>query len=343
MKLLTFTSIWLCLALQTLHSQPAYGITAFGTRTFSADSIRKTFGTDLEVIIELYENNRGDHRQPIAKLNDKINTKNQFAHVNVRVFKSYSGNIDVIVDFVEKQDSMRRMNFRKIEGKTYSDPDSLIAKWTAYETVSGDLFQKGEIHNMDCPVVHCTWAFNHPRLQPFLDTFQKSVPLNRETLIAILGNSDSTNFRANAAFLLAHAGLPSQQLADILMTAVNDPSSHVRNNCLRVIYYIVRNETGIIIDLDRVISVLDFPTFTDRNKALVVLRSLPLDDLTEEQLARIIPILVEVMEKGDAHNYRNAHLVMQKISKKRFAIDDIVNWKSWADSLVSVLDKNDGR
>lgn len=76
------------------------------------------------------------------------------------------------------------------------------------------------------------------------------------------------------------------------------------------------------------------PSFTDRNKALVILRSLPLDNLTDNHCNRMIPILLEILEKKDAHNHRNAHLILQKLSKKEYGLDDLENWKEWANSFL---------
>jgi hypothetical protein len=76
--------------------------------------------------------------------------------------------------------------------------------------------------------------------------------------------------------------------------------------------------------------VLDFPSFTDRNKALVVLRSLPKDRFSNDQINRIIPILLEILKKKDAHNYKNAYIVIKNISGKDFNVDDLTSWTNWS-------------
>jgi HEAT repeat protein len=183
---------------------------------------------------------------------------------------------------------------------------------------------------MQCPVVHCTWAFNHVKLTSFLEYFNSNVPKNASKLKELLIYSDNAEYRANAAFLLAHANIKAQELVKILKPAIEDPSSLVRNNSMRVMYYAVRENSNLGIPLDKVINVLDYPSFTDRNKALVVLRSLPKDRFSKEQINRIIPILLEILKKKDAHNYKNAHLVIKKISGKDFDDDDLTNWTNWS-------------
>ena len=99
---------------------------------------------------------------------------------------------------------------------------------------------------------------------------------------------------------------------------------------MRVIYYIVKAFPDSEIDLSMVVRALDYPSFTDRNKALVILRSLPLDHLNEEDAQRMISILLEVIEKNDAHNYRNAHQVLKNMSGLDYASDDLGSWQKWA-------------
>ena len=77
---------------------------------------------------------------------------------------------------------------------------------------------------------------------------------------------------------------------------------------------------------------LDFPSFTDRNKALVILRSIPFDNLVKEDAKRMAELLIKILEKKDAHNYFNAHKVIKKLSRKDYSIDDIASWKKWVDS-----------
>lgn len=111
------------------------------------------------------------------------------------------------------------------------------------------------------------------------------------------------------------------------MPGVRDPESRVRNNTMRVIYYLVRANPDTPIDLSEIITALDFPSFTDRNKALVILRSIPLDGIRSADKRRLTRILIEILEKKDAHNYFNAHKVIKKLSGKDFSVDDIRRWK----------------
>ncbi|WP_188606948.1 hypothetical protein [Aquaticitalea lipolytica] len=318
-----------------MEAQPAaYGMTVFGTDLLTSEQVKFDYGAKLDELIELYESNRDNYEEKKNQLEKELNNKKQFSYVNVKLFVSYRGTKDFIIDIVEKKDANRRLNYREIITKKLNDPDGLLKKWEEYALLSKELYDKGEIADMSCPVVHCTWGFNHIQLNPFLEFFNRYAPKNIDYLKELLVYGDNETYRSNAAFLLVHTNIESQELVQILEPAIDDPSSLVRNNSMRLIYYAVRENNSLDIPIDKVIDVLDFPSFTDRNKALVVLRSLPSSRFSKSQLDRIIPILLEILDKKDAHNYKNAHTVLKNISSNDFEVDDIDSWKNWSFNFI---------
>lgn len=327
--LLTVVSI---LFLTKLEAQSNYGITAFGTDRITARQIKEEYSSELDELLKQYDENREEFSAKKLILEEKLNESQHFSYVHVDLFKSYSNKMDFIIDFVEKDETKVRMAYRKVDLKELKDPEHLIEKWTEYSTVSKKLFDNGEIKDMNCPVVHCTWSFNHPELAPFLTYFESNVPKNAGVLKEILVFSNSAEYREAAAYLLAHANLEIQNLVNTLELTIDDPSSLVRNGGMRVIYYAVRADNTLKIPLDKVITALNYPSFTDRNKALVILRSLPSSEFSTEQLKRILPVLLEILQKKDAHNYRNAHSVLKNISGKDFSDAEIDKWEDWIKS-----------
>jgi hypothetical protein len=325
--------VLVCLSLWPKAYGQHYSITAFGTDQISASQIQEAYGTELDELLKLYDDNRKEYEVQKQVLEAKLNERGSYAYINLQYFKSYANSISFIIDFVELADSAARLNFKPTPTRSLADPENLITQWRAYAKLSFTLFKNGEINDMECPVIHCTWSFNHPELKPFLDYFSTYAPKHKNELTTILLEANAIKYRAAAAFLLVHAEMPVQELVDLEMAAINDPSSSVRNNCLRVLYYAVRADNQITIDIDKIVEALDYPSFTDRNKALVILRSIPLNNLSTSQLSRLIPILLEILEKKDAHNYRNAHLVIKKISQMEYSADDLSNWHEWANNL----------
>lgn len=328
------TSIFLCLMLLTANVTWAkeFDITLFGTNLLNKQSIQTKYEKDLVQLKINYDKDVDLYKTEKITLESKLKNEAPFTYVNVHLFKSYAGKYDFIIDFVEENDTEKRLNFKALLKKELEDPEGLLKTWSEYRELSSDLFNKGEINDYSCPVIHCLWAFNHERLQPFLNRLNARVPSNKGALIEILNHSKDSKHRASAAFLLAHAKLSNEELLDTLLPSIKDPSSNVRNASLRVIYYISRAHPALITNLSPVLDVIDFPSFTDRNKALVILRSVTLDELSKVERNRLIPILLEIMEKKDAHNYRNAHLVLKKLSGQTFNMDDIQSWRSWAQS-----------
>jgi hypothetical protein len=313
----------------SIVAQSDYGLTVFGTDLIAAEQVKINYRKEFNELIELDKSDSDGYEKRKLELETELNN-NSFSYVNIKLFESYTGNKDFIIDFVENKDAARRLAYQELKPKKLSDPDDLVAKWNEYAILSKALFDKGEISDMQCPVIHCTWAFNHVKLTPFLEYFNSNIPNNTSKLKELLIYSDNTEYRANAAFLFAHANIKNQDLVKFLEPAIEDPSSLVRNNSMRVIYYAIRENNNLEIPLDKIIDVLDFPSFTDRNKALVVLRSLPKDRFSNDQINRIIPILLEILKKKDAHNYKNAYIVIKNISGKDFNVDDLTSWTNWS-------------
>ncbi len=316
-----------------LFGQVDYDIAVMGTDQISAEQFELEYSERLDQLAISHGQDMEKYNVEREQLARELKEAGNFAFTNVRLFKSYIGNISFIIDVVEKNDAERRLNFREISYQHFSDPDQLIAKWNEYETISYELFKNDQINDMECPVYHCTWSFNHSELEPFLIHFQEFVPPNQDLLARILNRSDSASFRAASTYLLAHADTSPQTLVEILSPAVRDPDSRVRNGSMRVIYYVVRAYEDIELNMDLIIDAMGYPSFTDRNKALVILRSVQLEDLTKEQRTRLAPMLLEILEKRDAHNYHNAYRVITKMSGLDYAVEDIESWREWVEQL----------
>lgn len=316
------------------HAQSAYGVTAFGTELVTAAQIRETYAQELNELIALQQSRPDEFQARRAALESTLNGRQQFRHVNIAVFRSYTDQVDVVIDFVEHADAPARLAYRRLEPEDIADPQQLIAEWRAYATLSQQLFDAREITDMQCPVVHCTWAFNHERLRPFLDRFTDRVPRNVDALTRILVHHRTPEAREAAAYLLAHAGITPQQLVATLEPSIDDPSHLVRNAGMRVVYYAVRADSALPIPLDKIITALHYPSFTDRNKALVILRSLPSSRFSRAQLRRFLPVVLEILKKGDAHNFRNAHAVLRNLSGQTFGVEETERWEAWVRSVA---------
>jgi len=327
-----FAVFFITVSTMSISYAQDYGVTVFGTDLISKEEVLKHYTDELQTLKTLYDSDRDAYKTKKEKLEKVLITLGDFAYANVRLFKSFTNDYDFIINYVETKEAKTRLNFRTIKTKHFDDPDGLIAKWIEYEDLSYKLFKDGEIKDYSCPVAHCLWSFNHPKLAPYLEYFNKFTLKSKEVLIQILNTSNSTDYRASAAFLLAHSQMSNEDLLKTLMPSTHDSESAVRNNSMRVIYYIARAFPDMEFNISKIIDALDFPSFTDRNKALVILRSIPLDNLSKEDSKRLADILIEILQKKDAHNYKNAHTVIKKWSQKNYDVNDIDSWKKWAES-----------
>lgn len=328
--------VFFLLMLSFMHSSTAQGpaITVFGTDRISKEEMETSFSKELQQLKDLYDTDRELYHTKKDTLENHLMGLGDFAYTNVQLFKSYTDEYSFILDFVETHEAGSRLNYRNIDHQHFDDQDGLLAKWNAYEDESFQLFKKGEITDYNCPVIHCLWSFNHPKLAPYLEFLTTYAPKHKDKLTAILHTSDTPEQRASAAFLLAHAELTNEDLLEVLMPGIRDPESTVRNNSMRVIYYIVRAFPDTPLNTAEIIDALDFPSFTDRNKALVILRSIPLDHLKQEDAKQLAQILMEILEKKDAHNYKNAHTVLKKLSGQAYGVDDLQSWKGWMNAFL---------
>ncbi len=214
-KLILALSVF-CFGISCASAQSPYEITVFGTDLVSKDHVKAKYGTKLDSLLNLYASDREEFNVQKKALEKQLLTKDRFSYVNVKLFRNYAGSVSFIIDYVENTHTQTRLSFRIIEKKKFEDPTGLIEKWAEYASVSRKLFEKGEIRDMKCPVIHCTWSFHHPTLKPFLTFLTNNVPQNKEMLLDMLNHSDSDKHRANSALLLAHANISAEKLVQFL-------------------------------------------------------------------------------------------------------------------------------
>src|SRR5690606_16569910 len=134
-----------------------------------------------------------------------------------------------------------RMAFDPAPTGRLEDPDGAIALWSEYLHLAFELQKAGEFeYPTQCPAWHCTHGFENPKLAPYLQRFNRLAAKNEKPLVDILKRDARPEFRANAAFLLAHLKNGRSVLRYVLGT-IRDSSELVRNNSVRVLMYMAMN------------------------------------------------------------------------------------------------------
>lgn len=195
-------------------------------------------------------------------------------------------------------------------------PDDVVA---SYEVWNQALFeavragQAGEDHSEG----HSLSV--HPGMRAEQERFIAFAARDRDLLVEVLNGSSSAQHRAIAAHVLGYVA-DKPAVVDELSRAMFDPNESVRNSATRALgvmahYASTTPDTGIEIDPEPYVAMLDSIVWSDRNKATMLLgfTSASRDPALMATLrARSMPALVEMCRWGTAHGEPSC-LMLQRV------------------------------
>ena len=188
-----------------------------------------------------------------------------------------NGNQDfyMTVDVVSQKDKARLEGFWPNPKGHITGLDDLIKTWHEYEKIANDYSLKHyETQEPEhCPVYHCTFGFENPGLKKYQHIFDTQVPEKKSQLIAMLRTDRNPENRATAALLLAHIK-DGKELIQILIPSMHDSADIVRNHAMRILGSTLDQLKTADFPIQEAVAALNFPTETDRNKALYIIDSL---------------------------------------------------------------------
>jgi hypothetical protein len=218
------------------------------------------------------------------------------------------------------------------EKKSGYKPD-LIDAMTKYHVTSMHMLMAHQVSpKAKCPVYHCTVAFDHPKLKPYLALFNNGAIKDKKLIIETLRHDKSSERRASAAFLVGHFKDPHDILS-ILSPSVTDKDDGVRNNVMRVIGAVMDKEKIRKIEVTPFLNALDSPYVTDRNKALWILKS-AVDHPASKKiiLQQGGDKLLALLELKQPNNHDLAYIILKKISGKDFGSNNVLAWRAWVEA-----------
>ena len=331
-KVLILSFFFVCLPLRAAD-QPLAGIDTFGSHQITIEQILKGARTDIEqfsAAIAARDMKTAEQAHNSAK--EKIEKLAKFAFFKLSLiqYPPPNSNTYVTVDLVDPADRDRRMNFKEPPHKKFSDPNNLLASWDSYQALALDLIMSGQLKgDSKCPVFHCIGGFDDPRLKKYGDLFNREVPKHEGILIQILHNDENAQHRATAAFLLAHIH-DGKKLVRELAENVRDPGENVRNNVMRVFGYIGEFHPELELPTEEIAEALNFPTATDRNKALFTLASISKRESQRTYLTKTCgQTLVAILRLQQPNNHDPAYTILKNLSGKTFGDRDYVSWERW--------------
>jgi hypothetical protein len=180
--------------------------------------------------------------------------------------------------------------------------------------------------------MHCALGFNHPDLEHREDVFIEKVPGHVAKLTAVLRSDRNHERRAASAFLLAYAK-DRKQVIHALLPSIDDPSSAVRNNVMRVLVMIQQNASAAVVPLKPVLRAMRFPTTTDRNKAAYLLAGIARHASAADRtrIARQLGDVLLVMAAMKQPNNRDPAIDILKAISGEDHGTDVAAWRAWLD------------
>jgi hypothetical protein len=270
------------------------------------------------------------------ELREKIKKENQLKYVNFQtIIYPQDDSLYTTIEVVDN-DHPERLRFVKeaVDYKPRPHKPDLVDAMQKYQQVNTELMLHHKLRPTSgkCPVYHCTAGFEHPQLKPYLNVFNEGAVKQKDFIIKTIKNDPDPERRAAAVFLTAHFKDPKEIIA-ILSNSLRDEDEGVRNNVMRVMAETVEKSHAKIDPLP-IIAALDSPFTTDRNKALYVLIAAADNPLYHPVLReKSSEKLISLLALHQPNNSEMAHLLLKKISGKKYTRTDLSAWKNWASSL----------
>lgn len=317
-----------------------------GTDQKKAELIIKEYGNDIRKLIEAarigLETGNADNIDPKVKkqkalLQDQI--KKQYGFVYLELQTTFYGNkkdLYTTIEVITKDKSSLLSYIDPPQPKETTSVSrkpikkDLIYEMMEYDAIGFSLFMKHQLgSNSKCPVFHCTVGFEHPKLKPYLALFNQGAIKEKKLILNTLKNDPNPERRAAAVFLIGHFKDPNEILT-VITPYIQDKSTAVRNNVMRVIGLTIDKAKIYDIDLKPILALLESPSSTDRNKALAVIFM-----ATKSPANRNIILqlggdnIVALLALKQLNNHDWAYYILRNLSGKDFGEHNIRAWHKW--------------
>jgi hypothetical protein len=322
-------------------SHQNYTLDVYHSNVLSAEEIDKQFSNELSKIADIISKVKSQSsskeidrlKEPLNKVMTGIQAMGEFPYLSISpIIYSGSNVINMTVDVVDKSDALRLQGFKPKPTDVVDDPNHLIESWLTYDKAGFEKFlqTKKAPKVTACNAFHCSYGFDDPSMKKYGIMFDRDVPKYKNELIAVLENDKDEAKRGAAAYLLAHLK-DGNEVIKILVPSMRDPSSHVRNNAMRVLAQTMIKMNKSDFPVDEVIRALRYPSAVDRNKALYIITSL----ITQPRYAEYIknhavPDLLDELRLDQPNGHDIAYTILKSISHKKYGERDYAAWESWA-------------
>jgi hypothetical protein len=318
------------------------GLDVYRSRRLDAAKVRETAGPLLDSYLRtVVENRRGTEKAAArlkAQVEDTLRRASGAAFLSLfvgRYVTSAERTAYLTVDVVDPEDAAARMPFRAAPRGQAPDPDGLLAAWQQYDAAGDALVRAGQIDGSvhpSCPGFYCLWGSGSPELAALEKKMSAGAPARKDMLLKVLKEDADARKRAQALFVLSY--LPDgKQVADLCLDSLADPAEEVRAAALQILSDVALYHKSVLVDLSKILPALDFPTVSDRAKALSVMIGLS-DNPAYKTLVmtRGTPYLLGLLRLRQPANHDLAFTLLSTLSSQTIGQRDYAGWNAWIKS-----------
>jgi hypothetical protein len=241
-------------------------------------------------------------------------------------------------DTVDKKDAAARMPFRAVPAGHYEDPGGLLAAWQQYDQKGLELLAQGVIEgteHVQCPAYYCRWGSSAPELAAAQQKLAQGAEGQKKSLAVLIKDDADPARRAAALFAYSYIQ-DGAEVAKAALDSLQDPSVDVRSAGLQILSDIAVYHKSVKLDISRIIDALDYPTVSDRSKALGMLVALAdAPDYRSIMLTKAAPKLLPLLRLEQPSNHDLAFTVLSVLSQASFDSHDYEGWAKWVDDHAS--------
>lgn len=328
-----------CFAARAEAVATVKGLDVYRSRHLTAAQVREISGPLLDSFLKTRLENRRNTQRAVARLKGQVEAALRkasgaaFLQVHVGEYVTSAERAAyVTVDVVDPEDAASRMPFRPAPQGQTLDPDGLLAAWQQYADAGDALFSQGQIDGSahpSCPGFYCRWGSPTPELAALEKKLAAGASSDRKLLERVVERDADSRKRASALYVLSY--LPEgKEVVDLCFSSLADPAEEVRAAALQVLSDVALYHKGVLIDLAKVLPVLDYPTISDRSKALSVLVGLS-DNASYKPLllTRGTSYLLGLLRLRQPSNHDLAFTLLSTLSQQSVGQRDYDGWAAW--------------
>lgn len=297
---------------------------------------------EVNPLVKLYFNLRNSGSRGLSKraetvkadIEGKVKALGGFAYASLyygEYFTSAQHSAYITFDVVDAASAASRFNFKPAPKETIKDPNGLLALWKEYTELGNSLQMKGELVAEDprCAGFSCFWGSETPELGAFEAKFISEAERSKGGLKEVLSKDSDPRKREAALYALSY--LPDgQEVAGIMVESLGDPDELVRGAALQVLSDISVYHKEVLLDVDKVIPALDFPSSSDRSKALAVLVGMSTNAIYRPAvLQKATPHLLRLLKLLQPSNHDLTYALLGMLSNEIYGRRDYDLWEKW--------------